>query len=38
MAFEKIKVLGAGSTLLDILARVDDAFLSEHVAGEERRE
>ena len=34
MAFEKIKVLGAGSTLLDILARVDDAFLSEHVAGE----
>ena len=34
MAFEKIKVLGAGSTLLDILARVDAAFLTEHVAGE----
>ena len=28
------KVLGAGSALLDILARVDDSFLSRHVEGE----
>ena len=29
-----VKILGAGSALLDILARVDDSFLSRYVEGE----
>ena len=34
MNSDSVKILGAGSALLDILARVDDSFLSKYVGGE----